>query len=215
MLCGGSQCSSVVLEHCETARRERPHGNGIKRSGVERKAKGRREDWSELSVRVIAKGKRVGEGWQWKLESMKVYARVLHWREWKGRTRQAKGTPINTFWLPQVSQGSDRSMGKGKEEGWEDRKITTPDTRQRIQRSVISSARLSNSLQATHGNDLRWCRGLMFSPVRLLLTVNECSDTLLPNAHVLDNLSRHQSFNLCVCNSLLNPNTIESSKVEG
>lgn len=79
-------------------------------------------------------------GWQWELESQWVYVKYKSWWEWKGRIRQAKGTPINASWLPQVSQGKDRSVRKGREEGQKDGKITASDNCQRIQRSVISSA---------------------------------------------------------------------------
>lgn len=49
----------MVLEHGETAGCERPHSKGLKESRVERKTE-RRKHWSELSVRVITKGKREG-----------------------------------------------------------------------------------------------------------------------------------------------------------
>ena len=39
--------------------------------------------------------------------------------------------------------------------------------------------------------------------------------TLLSQMHALVNLPIHQSLNVCVCNSLLKQNTIQSSKVEG
>lgn len=49
----------MVLEHGETAGREKPRTKRLKKSRVERKTE-RRGHWSELSVRVIAKGKRKG-----------------------------------------------------------------------------------------------------------------------------------------------------------
>lgn len=126
----------------------------------------------------------------------------MSWRDWKGRIKEVKGTPINLSWLLQVSEGRDRSRGEGWEEGQKDVKITTMDTPQWAQRSVISAAHLHLSA----GYSGEWgevAEGFCWQQIY--------AQTLLSQMYVPASLCSPQSPILCVCKSLCKPNAIQTS----
>lgn len=54
-------------------------------------------------------------------------SKLRGWREERGRIRQAKGTPINTSWLPEGSQEEDQSCDRGlRRDGSDSRTKTAP-----------------------------------------------------------------------------------------
>lgn len=160
-ICDVTLRCSVVLEHCETARRERPQSNGIKKFRLERKTNSeesilrrlerqKRERGSSLMSDGIESGR---VGWQERGGECE-----RSWREWKRRIRRAKGTPINTFWLPQVSQRRDRSAERGRRRRVGGRKDNRSGHSSGNTKECHIFCQLGASPQATQGNEPRWLR---------------------------------------------------------
>lgn len=105
-----TQCLSMVLKHTLKAGHERLRLKSLRRSTVH---------WTKESPGVeIAKWKQrgddvdVGDRWEVK-EQRPALSKSQGWHEERGQIRQAKGTPINTSWLPQGSREGDRSRSEG------------------------------------------------------------------------------------------------------
>lgn len=71
--------------------------------------------------------------------------------EWKGQTRQAKGTPINTSWLPQVSRRRHRSLGMLRIEGAGGQNVNCSRHSSKNTKECHIFCRLSVSLQTAPG----------------------------------------------------------------
>lgn len=99
------------------------------------------------------------------------------------RTDQASERDTNQHLLIASGVPGERSIcGEGERRSGGRQKDNHPRHSSKNTKECHILHSLSVSLQATQGNEPRWRRGLMFSSVQLLLTVNECSDTPFPNA---------------------------------
>lgn len=74
---------------------------------------------------------------------VRVLSKSQGWHEERGQIRQAKGTPINTFWLPQGSQERDRSHTEGL--------VKTGQRAERRWPEIFNNFR-----QAAHPSQLSW-----------------------------------------------------------
>ena len=92
-----------------------------------------------------------------------VSAHEVSWLTRMERTERASERDTNQHLLIASGVPAERSIcqGKGKEEGSKDGQITAPDTRQRLQRSVISSVD-PPSLCRPLGKEPRWRAGVYY-----------------------------------------------------